>query len=114
MITVVELPLFVKQVEDLFDDDERAKIIEFLASHPLDGDVIPGTGGIRKVRVQASGRGKRGGARVIYFYYDQSIPLYALSVYKKKQKETLSEAEKKTLTKLAAIIKAQARRDKNE
>ena len=75
---VAETPLFTRQTEKLFSDDERRELIDFLAANPLAGDEIPGTGGVRKVRFAASGHGKRGGARVIYYYLDESMPIYAL------------------------------------
>jgi hypothetical protein len=65
MQTVAETPTFSRQAEKLFSEDEKHKLINFLAENPLAGDEIPGTGGVRKLRFAASGRGKRGGARVI-------------------------------------------------
>ena len=75
---VAETPLFTRQTEKLFSDDEKRELIDFPAANPLAGDEIPGTGGVRKVRFAASGHGKRGGARVIYYYLDESMPIYAL------------------------------------
>lgn len=54
-------------------------LIDYLAEHFLAGDEIPGMGEVQKVRFRASGRGKRGGARVIYFFGDKAMPIYALS-----------------------------------
>ena len=59
-------------------EDERSAIVDLLAASPEVGDLIPGTGGLRKVRVPLAGRGKRGGARVIYYVYDQRLPIYLL------------------------------------
>ena len=67
MQTVAETPTFSRQAERLFDEDEKSELISFLAENPTAGDVIPETGGVRKVRFAASGKGKRGGARVIYY-----------------------------------------------
>ena len=66
MHTVAETPIFSRQIDKLFSEDEKRELIDYLAENPLAGDEIPGTGGVRKVRFAASGRGKRGGARVIY------------------------------------------------
>jgi len=55
--TVAEIPTFSHQADKLFNEDERRKLIDYLAEHPLAGDEIPGTGGIRKIRFGASGRG---------------------------------------------------------
>jgi mRNA-degrading endonuclease RelE of RelBE toxin-antitoxin system len=95
MLTVAETPTFTKQADDLFDEDEKQALISFLAQNPLAGDVISGTGGVRKVRYAASGRGKRGGARVIYYYFDESLPLYALLVYPKNAKTDLTPDDKR-------------------
>lgn len=68
MQTVAETPLFIKQAAELFSEDERKELIDFLAVNPQVGDEIPGTGGVRKMRFGAKGKGKRGGARVIYYW----------------------------------------------
>jgi mRNA-degrading endonuclease RelE of RelBE toxin-antitoxin system len=106
MQTVAETPIFTRQADRLFSDDEKRLLIEFLAQHPLAGDEIPGTGGVRKVRFAASGRGKRGGARIIYYYLDESMPLYALLAYAKNDQVDLSSDEKRVVTGLAAALKA--------
>jgi hypothetical protein len=105
MLTVAELPLFTKQAEALFSEAEKAELITFLSWNPLAGDLIPGTGGVRKLRYAASGRGKRGGARVIYYYLDDLTPLYALLAYPKNAKVDLSEDEKRAAAKLVQAIK---------
>ena len=64
-ITVVETPEFLSVTRKLLDDEERAELVEYLAYNPSAGTIIPGTGGIRKLRWGLEGRGKRGGARVI-------------------------------------------------
>jgi len=76
-----------------------------MAQEPEGGDVIPGTGGVRKLRWGRSGSGKRGGARVIYFYHDMDRPLYLLLAYAKAQAGDMSPDEKKTVTAIAAAIK---------
>ena len=83
MQSVAETPIFTRQTDKLFSEDEKRELIDFLAENPLAGDEIPGTGGGRKVRFSASGKGKRGGARVIYYYLDDAMPLYALLAYAK-------------------------------
>ncbi|MDR3418073.1 MAG: hypothetical protein P4L83_18010 [Nevskia sp.] len=75
-ITVVETPEFLAATRKLLDDEERAALVEHLAHNPSTGDLIPGTGGVRKLRWALEGRGKRGGARVIYFYHNASLPLF--------------------------------------
>lgn len=68
--------------------------------------MIPGTGGVRKLRWARSGSGKRGGVRVVYFYYRPDCPLYLLLAYAKAQATDLSADEKKTVAAFAATIKA--------
>ncbi|MGR3813799.1 MAG: type II toxin-antitoxin system RelE/ParE family toxin [Cognatishimia activa] len=110
MQTVAEMPLFTKQAAVLFDEEEKESIIDLLSVDPECGDIIPGTGGVRKVRFALPGRGKRGGARLVYYYLDDTIPLLALAVYAKNKKIDLSPDEKKAMVKLTAAIKAAARR----
>jgi hypothetical protein len=74
--------------------------------------VVPGTGGVRKLRWALPGRGKSGGARVIYYYHNESIPLYALDIYAKNQKTNLFAAEKKAASKTIAAIKVEHSRRK--
>jgi mRNA-degrading endonuclease RelE of RelBE toxin-antitoxin system len=95
MQTVAETPTFTKQADDLFDEEEKQALIAFLSQNPLAGDVISGTGGVRKLRFAASGRGKRGGARVIYYFYDETVPLYALLAYPKNAKTDLTPDDKR-------------------
>jgi len=73
------------------------------------GDEIPGAGGVRKLRFAAGGRGKRGGARVIYYWYSEDAPIYALLVYAKNVRTDLSSAEKKTVAAIAKAIKQHQR-----
>ncbi len=80
-------------------------LIDYLAIHPESGAVIPGTGGIRKLRWGKAGTGKRGGVRVIYFYHNADMPLYLLLAYAKAQATDLTQDEKRTLTALAAALK---------
>ena len=104
--TVAETQTFSRQADKLFSDDERRELIDFLANNPLAGDEIPGTAGVRKLRFGALGRGKRGGARVIYFYAGESMPIYALLAYAKSAKTDLTPAERRVVTTLATAIKA--------
>jgi hypothetical protein len=73
---------------------------------------IPDTGGVRKIRWARSGSGKRGGARVIYFFHAPSWPLYLLMVYAKGRQEDLSSEEKGTVRKLAAILKGAGKKER--
>lgn len=90
LITVAETPLFVRQADAVWDDVEREALVNFIARNPGAGDVIPDTGGVRKIRWARGGAGKHGGARVIYFYRDADRPLYLLMVYAKARQENLT------------------------
>jgi len=89
----------------LFTDDERKDLIDFLATNPQAGDEIPGAGGVRKLRFGAKGKGKRGGARVIYDWYSDDAPIYALLVYGKNEKTDLKLEEAKAVAAFAKAIK---------
>ena len=103
--TVAETPTFARQASKLFSEEERSELIDFLAENPLAGDRIPGTGGVRKLRFAASGRGKRGGVRVIYYFLDYVTPIYALLVYAKAAKTDLTHNERQAVSALAAAIR---------
>lgn len=109
MITIAETALFVRQAEKIWDEAEREGFVSFIAANPESGDVIPETGGVRKVRWSRTGSGKRGGTRVIYYYCDGRRPLYLLLVYAKGCQEDLSADEKREVRKFAAIIKSRSR-----
>jgi hypothetical protein len=104
-ITVAETALFVRQAKDVWEEAEHSAFVDFIAQNPEAGDVILDTGGVRKVRWARAGTGKRGGARVVYFYHDRDRPLYLLMVYAKARREDLTADEKKAVRKLAAVLK---------
>ena len=66
-LTVAQTPLFEKYASQIWSEEELDQFIDWIANNPVAGDVIPGGGGLRKVRWTAAGRSKRGGARVIYY-----------------------------------------------
>lgn len=68
-VVFVETPIFYKRVQQYMDDDEYTELQKHLVEHPDAGDVIKHSGGIRKIRWAGSGRGKRGGLRVIYYWW---------------------------------------------
>ena len=104
MHTIVETEPYLAQVERLFDFEERSAIVDTVAADPKCGAVIPGTGGVRKLRVAASGRGKRGGARVIYLFGGEDVPLFLLAAFAKNEKSDLSKAERNGLTRLTGEL----------
>jgi len=103
--TVVETAEFMKQARDCMDDEMRNDFIAYIAENPLVGDIIQGTGGLRKIRWQSNAyTGKRGGLRVIYYYHDVKMPIFLFTVYKKNNKESMTLAEKKASQKILALI----------
>jgi len=92
MYTFIETPIFQRYATDVWADDERLAFITWLANNVLAGDVIPGTGGIRKVRWSRAGMGKRGGARVIYYNQLDDGRVYLLIVYTKAKFDNLPAA----------------------
>lgn len=103
--TVVETPEFIKQAKECMNDDVRSEFIDYIARNPVAGDIIPGAGGARKVRWQSDAhRGKRGGARIIYYYHDEDMPIYLFTAYQKNQRENITSEEKKILYSLIKMI----------
>lgn len=98
MHTIVELPEFQRKSDKLLKDTERHSIINYLAAHPAAGDIIQGTGGIRKLRWAAQGKGKSGGVRVIYYYHNETMPLFILTVFGKGEKANLTKNERNVLS----------------
>lgn len=108
-VTVVETQPFIRHAADCLSDEDRKAFIDHIARNPVDGDVIEGTGGARKVRWGREGSGRRGGVRVIYYFYDQDAPIFLLTVYPKNVKDNLSAAEKKAIKGATGIIKEKIR-----
>jgi hypothetical protein len=112
LITVAETPEYGRRAGRLFSAAERAEIVEYLAASPRAGDVMQGTGGVRKLRWARGGRGKSGGARVIYYFHSEAMPLYLLTVFGKNEKANLSKAERNDLAKLAGMLKTSVERNR--
>ena len=104
-ITVLQLPKFKAEAKELLGTDGIEAVAVYLIDHPDAGDVIPGTGGVRKLRWPAKGRGKRGGARIIYVYVLIAARVYLLRCYAKSIKTDLTAGEKKELRQIAAHLK---------
>ena len=104
----IELPLFRSKWEDLgLTDSDLRKLQSELLSDPKVGDVIRGTGGVRKMRFAFEHRGKSGGARVIYVDFEVYEKIYLLTAYTKKEKENLSQEESNDLRRLIAVLEKQ-------
>lgn len=89
LYTVCETAVFCQKAEEIWTEAEREQFIVWIAANPLSGDVVPGTGGLRKVRWQAKGHGRRGGARIVYYNVLEDGEIYLLMVYTKNKFDDL-------------------------
>jgi hypothetical protein len=103
-ITIVELRSFQNDADRIFTDQEREDLSDFVAVNPHRGDLMVGTGGIRKLRWRAKGSGKRGGARVIYYFHDLNMPVFLIAVYAKGEKMNLTMSEREGMQKLVTTL----------
>ena len=109
-VCVVETPEFLAMTRKLMSEEERTLLVDYLAYNPAAGDLIQGTGGLRKVRWGLEARGKSGGARVIYFYHDPGMPLFALTAYAKNEKADLSQQDRNDFKQLTALLVQRSKR----
>jgi len=101
MHTVVETPMYLRAAEAIYSEADREEIVRTIAACPEAGDLMPGTGGYRKLRFARPGMGKRGGARVVYLYGGEDLPIFLITVYAQSEKGNLSRAEQKSLARMA-------------
>lgn len=108
--TVVETPEFRRRVRHLLGQAEHDALVDYLAANPDAGDVMPGTGGARKLRWSRQGRGKSGGIRVITFFSGPPVPVFLLTAFGKGEKINLSRAEQNALRRILGDLAAEYRR----
>ncbi len=108
--TVVETPEFRRRVRGLLGKAARDALIDYLAANPDAGDLMPGTGGARKLRWAGLGRGKSGGIRVITFFSGPPVPVFLLTAFGKGKKIDLSRAEQNALRRVLGDLAAEYRR----
>ncbi len=101
----VELPPFVAFRDEHWTDDDLRAMQQFLLGSPDAGDLIRGGAGLRKLRWSAQGRGKRGGARVIYYWHVPTEHIYLIYGYAKSRREELTQQQVRTLAKLMEGLK---------
>ena len=100
----VETSLFSKLLKGYLNDEEYRQLQNHIAERPEVGDIIRGSGGVRKVRWAASGKGKSGGVRVIYYWAKSAEQTFMLTIYAKGRKENLSAGDLKKIVKLVEEI----------
>jgi hypothetical protein len=111
MHTVIETPEYLRDARAAgLTDSEHLAIVDHMARHPVAGDIIPGTGGARKVRFAGRGKGKSGGYRVITFYTGPEFPVFLLNVFAKGEKINLTMAERNILRAVLAETAATYRK----
>lgn len=105
LITVAETLEYIRCAEKLLSPADRMEVVEYLAANPKAGDLMQGTGGVRKLRWARGGRGKSGGVRVIYYFHSDAMPLYLLTMFAKNERSSLSKAERNGLAGLIRMFK---------
>lgn len=108
MQTVAETESYLRDAKDAgMTEGERIAAVDLVAANPEVGDVMQGTGGVRKVRLAGKGKGKSGGYRIIYYFGGGDIPVYLLTVFSKGEKANLTQGERNALRAMAAILKGE-------
>lgn len=104
MQTIAEVPEFSRRAGKRLTDKEWEELTRYLAMCPLAGELIPGTGGVRKLRWRRGNRGQRAGVRVIYYFHSEDMPLYLLTVFGKQEQANLTNGERNDLRKVVDAL----------
>ena len=105
LLSYVHLPAFDETAEGWLDDEDIRRVQQILSKNPHAGVVVPGTGGLRMLRVAASGKGKRGGGRLIYLYVEVRSRIYLMAVFSKTEYSNISPAGYRALKDLATRLR---------
>ena len=97
---IIETSIFTRRIQEFYSDDEYRELQAEIIANPYIGKVIPGSGGIRKMRWRKKGIGKRGGLRILYYWFIQSKKILMLFAYQKNVQEDISKDQLKTLRKI--------------
>ena len=104
-MTLFKHRIFFRQIDKILGKEAYQELIDCLTRNPLASDKIPGSGGVCKILIATSGRGKRGGTRVVYFHRGIGIPVYLLMIYPKVARKDLTPREHKFLKRLSTVLK---------
>lgn len=106
MQTVIETASYLRAAKGAgMSEDERTAAVDFVAADPDGGDVMQGTGGVRKARVAGRGKGKSGGYRIVWYFGGGDIPVFLLTVFDKGEKANLTQGERNALRQMTATLK---------
>ncbi len=106
MQTVIETGSYLRDAKDAgMSEDERVAAIDLVAADPEAGDLLQGTGGVRKARLAGRGKGKSGGYRIVWYFGGQDIPVFLLTVFGKGEKANLTQAERNALRLLVTTLR---------
>lgn len=110
MLTVIEHSYFIRKAEKILTEEQRTELIDFISIHYDQGDVMAGTGGVRKIRfAHQTGKGKSGASRVVYLAVDELGHVHLLDIFEKNVKDNLSQAERNEIKKLVETLKKRKR-----
>ena len=101
LISVVETDTYLARARRLMNEAEREAVVTMVAANPLAGDLVPGSGGLRKLRIPLEGRGKRGGGRVIYWFHAMNLPAVLLFVFAKNEASDVTPEQARALARAA-------------
>jgi hypothetical protein len=104
LISVVETASYLSKAEKIMSRFEMDSVVDTISINPTAGDIIKGTGGLRKMRIPLGGRGKRGGGRVIYWFHNEGYPAVLMWAFAKNEAADLTSAQSKTLSTVAATF----------
>lgn len=105
LLQFIETSLFSKQIVDILTDDDYKNFQEYLCNNPEIGDIIQGTGGVRKVRWSLPNTGKSGGVRILYYYLSDDGKVYLMMIYTKSNQINISDTDKQRLKQVITAIK---------
>jgi hypothetical protein len=109
LVSVIETDAYLSKAEKIMSVEDMEAVVLMISEGPTTGDVIPGSGGLRKMRIPLQGRGKRGGGRVIYWYYNAGYPAILMWAFAKNEASDLTPSQKKSLVAMSELFKEQLR-----